>query len=241
MHSADEGRSFGIPREFRPTANLEHNAMNPLLLGRSVVLPYVDFGDALNGARIAVVTTRDFGKSWGTPFVAADVPRPRPGNSHWAAAGASIFGAIASGTTNARTVSVVSSSDGTKWQQPVRVSHPDAQAFRPAIAASSAGHIGVAWLEEEAGCTRIWFTASTDRGRSFAAPVLVSEDLSCGDTEANAEAFQRWPHGGDYFGMAASGDTFLIIWPDARGGTFQLYSATATIVPSPPVASARTR
>src|SRR5688572_21599090 len=39
LHSRDEGKSFGPARLFRPSRNLEHNAMNPLWHGSSVVVP----------------------------------------------------------------------------------------------------------------------------------------------------------------------------------------------------------
>ena len=229
LHSRNQGRTFSSPRLFRGSRNLDHNAMNPLWRGSSVVLPYVDFGETLGGSRLATIETRDLGKSWSTPVVVADVPRRMPGNAHFAASGTSLHVAFASGTADTRTVSVASSTDGLKWGAPVRVSNPGAPAFRPAIATSSRGDIGTTWIETEAGCTRLWFAVSRDAGRTFSKPVPVSEDLSCGDTATNRAAYELWEHGGDYFGLASDGDGFVALWPDARTGTFQIYAATITV------------
>ena len=230
LHSRDAGRSFSAPRIFRPST-LNHNAMNPLWRGGSVIVPYVDYGDTLGSSRIAVVETRDFGQTWSTPVIVTDVPRRLPGNAHFAMTKTGVVAAFASGTANARTVSVSRSIDDAKWQEPTRVSNNGAPAFRPAIAVSGRGDVGTTWIEIEAGCTRLWFSVSRDGGRTFTKPVPVAEDLSCGDQPANRGAYERWEHGGDYYGLAADGENFIAVWPDARGGTFQLYTATIAIAP----------
>ena len=232
LHSRNQGRTFGSPQLFRGSRNLDHNAMNPLWRGSAVVVSYVDFGETLGGSRLATTETSDFGMSWRTPVVVADVPRRFPGNAHFVTSGASLHVAFASGTADARTVSVASSTDGLTWGAPVRVSNAGTQAFRPAIAMSSRADIGTTWLETESGCTRLWFAVSRDGGRTFSRPVPVSEELSCGDTAANRAAYELWEHGGDYFGLASDGDRFVATWPDARTGTFQIYAATIT-VPTP--------
>ena len=233
LHSADDARTFGPPRLLRPASNLSHNAMNPSWRGTSVAVLYVDFGETLGSSRLAVVETPDFGRTWGAPAVVADVPRRLPGNAHFATAGSSSYVAFASGTADARTVSVVRSTDGKRWLDPVRVSNAGEQAFRPAIAISDRGDVGVTWIETQPGCTRLWFTVSTDGGRTFRKPVAVSEEFSCGDTAANRAAFAKWEHGGDYFGLTADGDSFIAVWPDARGGTFQIYAVRITVTPTP--------
>jgi hypothetical protein len=237
LHSRDGGRTFGLPRLFRPAENIEHNAMNPLWRGASVIVPYVDYGQTLTGSRLGVVRSSDFGRTWSTPAVVADVPRRFPGLAEFAAADDSLYAAFASGSVETRTVSVVSSRDGAKWGFPTQVSNAGAQAFRPAIAVTSGGEVGVTWLEAQSGCTRLWFCVSTDRGRTFSKPVPVSDQYSCGNTVANRSAFERWEHGGDYFGLAADDDSFVATWADARSGTFQIYAArirlAAAVLPSP--------
>jgi hypothetical protein len=233
LHSRDEGRSFRSPRLFRPNRNLDHNAMNPVWHGSSLLVPYVDFGETLSGSRLGMVQTDDFGRRWSVPLVVADVPRRFPGNAHFATSGASLYAAFASGTADARAVSVASSADGTRWRIPVRVSNDGAQAFRPAIAISSRGYVGTTWIEIEAGCTRLWFSVSRDGARTFSKPVPVSEDLSCGNTLPNRAAYERWEHGGDYFGLASDGENFIAIWPDARMGIFQIYAASITVSSTP--------
>lgn len=233
LHSDNGARTFGPPRLLRPTSNLDHNAMNPSWRGTSVVLLYVDFGETLGGSRLAVVETPDLGRTWSTPAVVADVPRRFPGNAHFATAGLSSYVAFASGTAAARTVSVARSTAGERWLEPTRVSTAGEQAFRPAIAVSDRGDVGVTWIEAQPGCTRLWFSVSTDDGLTFRKPVPVSEEFSCGDTAANRAAFTRWEHGGDYFGLTADGDSFVAMWPDARGGTFQIYAARIAVTPAP--------
>lgn len=237
LHSRDRGRTFGSPRLFRPSENVQHNAMNPIWRGSSVFVPYVDYGETLNGSRLGIVHTTDFGRTWSQPAVVADMPRRFPGPAEFAASNDRFHAAFASGTVDARTISVVSSADGVAWGQPKQVSNRGAQAFRPAIALSSRGHVGITWIEADSGCTRLWFSISKDGARTFAQPVPVSDEYSCGDTPQNRIAFQRWEHGGDYFGLTAHGASFVAIWTDARTGTFQIYSAKITpgaTEPSPP-------
>lgn len=233
LHSGDEGRTFGPARLFRASQNLDHNAMNPSWHGATLVVPFVDYGQALSGSRIATVATDNLGQSWATPVVVTDVPRPRPGNAHFAASGVSLYAAFASGAVESRTVSVASSTNGLQWREPVRVSNAGAQAFRPAIAVSSRGDIGTTWIETGSGCTRLWFAVSRDGGRTFAKPVPVSEELSCGNVPSNRAAYDLWEHGGDYYGLASQGESFVAVWPDARTGTFQIYAAVITVALTP--------
>ena len=228
LHSRDRGRTFTAPRPFRPSENLDHNAMNPIWVGPSVLLPYVDYGGNLQSSRIGMVGTGNFGRTWSRPAVVADVPRRFPGLADVAAANGRIFVAFASGEPDSRTVSVVRFTEGEASVAPTVVSNPGRQAFRPAIAVSPTGLVGVTWIESDSGCTRLWFSSSTDHARTFAPPVPVSEEYSCGTTPENRIAFDRWEHGGDYFGLTARRDSFVAVWADARTGTFQIYTATIT-------------
>jgi hypothetical protein len=212
LHSADEGATF-TQRAYRPTANLGHNAMNPLWIGDTLHVPYVDYGTELTSARVSVISTKDFGKTWSTPVLVTDVPRSHSGHARFAAHGNQLFAAISSGTAERRTISVGK----------VVVSNPGAQAFRPSIAVNGSGALGVTWVELEAGCTRLWASVSGDGGKTFSEPFPFSEDLSCGDTKANQAAYTPWEHGGDYFDLDADGASFIAVWADAREGTFQLY------------------
>jgi photosystem II stability/assembly factor-like uncharacterized protein len=212
LHSADEGATF-TQRPYRPTANLSHNAMNPLWAGDTLHVPYVDYGEPLDSARVSVVSTNDLGKTWSTPRVVADVPRRYPGHARFAAHGDQIYAAISSGTADQRTVSVGE----------VVVSNPGAQAFRPSLASNPAGNLAVTWIEVEGGCTRLWCSVSGDGGQTFSEPFAFSEEPSCGNTKANEAAYRRWEHGGDYFDIDANGPSFIAVWADARTGTFQLY------------------
>jgi hypothetical protein len=212
LHSADEGATF-VQRAHRPATNLSHNAMNPLWIGDTIHVPYVDFGDAIRSARVSIISTKDFGKTWSAPRVVTDVLRTHSGHARFAAHGEKIHGAISSGTDAQRTITVGN----------VVVSNKNAQAFRPSLAVNESGALGVTWIEEEAGCTRLWVSVSGNGGKTFSKPSPLSEDLSCGDSKANEAAYRRWEHGGDYFDLDSTGPSFIAVWADAREGTFQLY------------------
>ena len=62
----------------------------------------------------------------------------------------------------------------------------------------------------------------------------MAEVVSCNDKSGNVvpraggsfDVGQRWPAGGDYFGLAVSPDgTFHVLWSDSRTGVFQLRTA----------------
>ena len=121
--------------------------------------------------------------------------------------------------------------------------------FQGAIAVNARGVVGITWFDTRDASAqdryREYFTASTDGGRSFTAPKAVSSEPSYprgpGDIRFTpfdvdsseavlglrfGSAFQRWPNGGDYMGLAADPNgQFRALWADARSGMFQLWSA----------------
>jgi hypothetical protein len=74
-------------------------------------------------------------------------------------------------------------------------------------------------------------SASLDGGVTFAPAVRVATDLSCPDpSRAGEYPVRRWSTGGDYFGFAAGADgRFHVLWPDARDGTFEIWTAAASV------------
>lgn len=85
---------------------------------------------------------------------------------------------------------------------------------------------------------RSWMLRSTDQGRTFSEPLLVSESCesrggSCPDTPQNKGVFDpgmTFGAGGDYSGLAASSDgLFHVVWSDARTGIYQLRTATVSV------------
>jgi hypothetical protein len=160
---------------------------------------------------------------------------------------------------------LASSSDhGITWTMPRDVdarltSH--ANAFRPAIAVNRDGVVGISWLDSRESANgrtyREYFTASTDGGSTFLAPVVVSSVDSSLDAAANFASFPsldsprtnaagqiefsfmtilgRFADGGDYMGLAAdAAGTFHPFWADTRTSTFQVWTAAVRVAPERP-------
>lgn len=149
-----------------------------------------------------------------------------------------------------------SADQGETWSEATRVSRPDAarrvRRF-PTAAVNQRGTLLVAWFDpqEDLGpsCSRLVASASVDGGTSFFPPVPVAEVASCSKQPGNMvrrarESFdvaERWPAGGDYFGLAANPDgTFQVLWSDSRTGVFQLWTASID-VPMPGGSRRRTQ
>ena len=75
--------------------------------------------------------------------------------------------------------------------------------------------------------------ASADEGRSFSPPYPLRDVAFCVETEGNQapiDVAQRWPYGGDYFGLAAvAEDQFYVVWSDNSTGVFQVWGAPVQI------------
>lgn len=140
---------------------------------------------------------------------------------------------------------------GRTWTEP-RLLDGDVPAssrqFMPEMTVNCAGVLGLLWLDTrehaEDGLFNAYFTASLDGGDTFLPAVKVSSAPSDHDGPGNValspgvstyngklhlsftSAASRWPAGGDYIGLAADRTgAFWPLWPDARTGTFQLYTA----------------
>lgn len=130
-----------------------------------------------------------------------------------------------------------SADGGEEWQEPWPVEAPAAvrgSRTSPQVAVNSQGVVAVAWMDHRddptGPCYAPYFTVSGDGGRTFATPVRISGELSCPDRVRIGSPARRWREGGDYFGMAAGADgRFHLLWPDARSGMFELWSATVTV------------
>ena len=127
------------------------------------------------------------------------------------------------------------SEDGVKWTQPTALPIVrDGPIPHVAVAVSANGVLGVAWVQAEAASIermkqrvqnsgaaipedswQLYFTASADGGKSFAAPVALLKELYRTDEKVTP----RWPFGTDYISMAASPDgSFHLLWIDSRDG-----------------------
>lgn len=200
----------------------------------------------LASSRFYVARPEDAGPTFGLPCFVAEIPRTFPNRPRFAVDLSDgpfrgrVYAAWDGGRDDDRQVAVASSPDGGRsWTAPVQFRAAGAApVYYTMLAAGRDGTVGVAWLQHELDlrqCYRIWFAASRDGGRTFATPEVVSDAISCPDTEQNRgtrfppdneNAFGRWVRGGDYFGTTAAADgSFHTVWTDSRNGAFQFYTA----------------
>jgi hypothetical protein len=247
-------RSDDGARSFRTTAfiahnNLGHNAMNPLVLADGTLLvPYADYPNPkqqMKSSRIYVMRSQDGGRTFGLPHFVTDIPRPFPGFSQYAVDLSDskyrgrVYAAWNGGGESDRNISIAHSTDnGQSWSSPrVLRAEKAGSAYRPAIAVSPQGIVGVLWIQVDGKpndrCWRAYFAASIDGGEIFTVPQAVSDAVSCPDGEENKAKIpggtivvDRWAQGGDYIGIAAAADgSFHPVWIDGRDGAFQVYTA----------------
>jgi hypothetical protein len=129
------------------------------------------------------------------------------------------------------------SNDGALWSKPAPMPTAHAGPIPDgAVAVSSRGVLGVAWIQGEPGDVIRWFdkawssrehpwdlyfTASADGGATFAAPVAVLKTPSRTDTKLT-----RWPYGTDYISLATPPDgSFHLLWVDTRDGRGEVQTA----------------
>lgn len=163
-------------------------------------------------------------------------------------------------------VVVTSSADlGRTWSEPRPVAGPlpeGAYSFQPSVAVNKDGVLGVSWLDTRnhpgTDLYDAWFTASLDGGATFLPAVRLSsassDPLGTGNQRPSPGAMwsrrtkvtrvfflnplNRYPHGGDYAGLAAAADgAFHPLWPDSRTGTFQAWTSRVALAGQPAVAS----
>jgi len=65
------------------------------------------------------------------------------------------------------------------WSAPVRLSHPDRQAFHPALAVAADGTVGAAWIDRhgDGGGVRLLFTDAEPGDAAFRAPIEISTNV----------------------------------------------------------------
>jgi hypothetical protein len=132
---------------------------------------------------------------------------------------------------------LATSSDGGKtWTKPLRVNDNKTASNQSnvGIAVNAQGAVGIVWNDRRDdpsdNCFRPYFTASFDGGKSFLANQKVSDDAGCTVTPDGKPAPERYPNGGETFGMVALPDgTFQIAWINGKSGVWQLYSSVIRV------------
>jgi hypothetical protein len=148
---------------------------------------------------------------------------------------------------------------GLHWSEPMLLdpgTPKDAMQGQPVVAVNKDGVVGVTWYDtrdsKDGSQFHEYFTASLDGGKSFLPPIRVSSapstPLGAGNMSMGATVFRhkettalslvsagsRWPGGGDYMGLAPDKEgVFHPFWADARTGTFQIYTASVSVVVPP--------
>jgi hypothetical protein len=138
-----------------------------------------------------------------------------------------------------RAVLVMYSTDqGDVWSTATSIEPPASETgmrSEPQVAVNGQGVVGIAWMDRRddpsGRCYTPYFAASLDGGETFGPAVRVAAELSCPEAARSGEfPVRRWPTGGDYFGLAAGADgRFHVLWPDARDGAFEIWTAAVSI------------
>lgn len=136
-------------------------------------------------------------------------------------------------------MSLSTSADGGEtWTDPQRIDQTpgDAPAHvrTPMLAVNREGVVAAAWYDRRNDparrCQDLYLSYSTDGGVTFQAPVRVSTETSCPQSEGNGRVANSWPMGGDYGSLAAAADgVFHVLWADSRSGRFQLHHAALKV------------
>ncbi len=201
--SRDGGITFAQPSETVPT-NLRTFPSNPAVLSDgAVVVPYSSYARFVTSAEAAPldlswsVRTEDAGKTVSVPTYIGDCA------GHWSVTG--IDGSRGPHSDRIywtcwdrgnHSIYLFRSEDrGRSWAQPAVVAKGAVQ--NAMVAVNNDGVVGVAWYDARNDprgyrgtfrCQHIFFTASTDGGRTFLPDVKVSSAENCPDTPGNGEA-----------------------------------------------------
>ncbi|HXG94426.1 MAG TPA: sialidase family protein [Blastocatellia bacterium] len=165
--------------KFRKPQNItphDGGAFAPRVALDSAETVHVVWGDTKNGSRIAFVRSTDLGETFSEPLFIS-------GSST-----AAFDPEIAVDSTD--TINVVwqdgavgangsimfsrSTDGGQTFSAPLRVSTDDGRATEAHIAADSANHLHVVWVQETGTTTQGFYSRSTDGGQTFSEPVNVS-------------------------------------------------------------------
>jgi hypothetical protein len=255
-HSQDEGKTFTATTRVFPSG-LGFTVFPPAVLSDgSVVVPFEDFGRPVPGGlewlsteRAWVLRSSDGGEHFAPPFLISEsCGRGFP--SLTVDSSASEFRDRLYWLCHDydwRKVFLHFSSDhGMTWSTPAQVNRSSGNSplvRTPAMTVNKNGVLGVAWYdgrEDSRGflgylrCQSMFFTSSSDGGKTFSPEVKVSTEKSCPDSVENGMVGKRFPAGGDYQGMVALADgDFVLLWSDSRSGVFQLRAAKIKIGPTP--------
>lgn len=250
--STDAGQSFAEPLRIF-TSNLDSNTMNPVVLSDGTLLvPFSDYMRPgvekslwLERARDWALRSSDGGQTFSVPlFISESCEKVFPTLAADASAGPfkDRLYWLCHDQKGTRILLHYSADRGERWSDPIQVnqgSGPKSYVRTPAVAVNKDGVAAIAWYDGRNDrerynavyqCQEVYFSASLDGGRTLLPEVKISSGLSCPNSPANGKGGERWPAGGDYFGLVARPDgVFQLLWADSRSSAYQLRTATVRV------------
>jgi Neuraminidase (sialidase) len=246
LNYSDDGISFQeSPSLLLPNDLPRFTQMIRILPDGSVLIPYYDMHQGavfVEKREARVVKTTDAGKTFSESYLITSINSP-----DLATIGIDTSSLFKNriyylNTTGKGTIitgpSIHFSDDmGKTWKGEIIVDSVRHEKFirrAPQIAVNKNGIVGICWIDRQEDSERkksnVWFTISTDGGKTFLPKVKVSEQSADPATTLNGFAEWIWPSGGDYFGLVTKADgSFQLLWSDSRTGVYQLFTACITI------------
>jgi hypothetical protein len=253
LRSDDGGRTLATVKLLAPTTLRHQPSNSPVVLpdGRLVVMVQdfptarspEDLDQQVTRSRFLAAHSADGGETFSLPAPVCEAPLwhsdvgiaadltggPRRGR---------LFAVSHSAISEPPGLRLRCSDDGeVRWSKPAEVPVLRGGLIpHVAVAVSSHGVLGVAWIHGEPGSEErqgrpaeprdsgwdLYFTASVDGGKSFARPVPLLER----PYRTDAKLTPRWPYGTDYISLATPPDgSFHLLWVDSRGGKGAMGSA----------------
>ncbi|HKV41662.1 MAG TPA: sialidase family protein [Blastocatellia bacterium] len=272
--STDQGKSFSNPVWIRGT-NLIANVNNIAMFDDgSIILSYTDYASSdfhrVDTPRVWTSLSTDRGLTFSPPHFVTEFHVAPPARFKYPAPLQEVAIDRSDGPFRNRVYAVWTNyeDDGTDirvaysndlgliWSKPVKINDNKNKCDEalPVIAINASGVLGISWMDRRASpnndCYEVYFSASTDGGKSFLPNTKVSTALSCprsvtasqSEQQSGLTVSSRWPVGGDYAGLAASPNgRFHLCWSDTRTGVFQLWTASAEVGSARPAQSTRGR
>lgn len=251
--SDDNGKSFHTPNIIS-TGNLWANAFNPVSASNNkIIIPFIEYaenGEMLKTKKAWSVIFNNLVDSLSSQNLIADYAHPSYpwslaiDNSNGKNKNRIYLVSTEISESKKNVVVAYSQDEGKSWSTPVKINDSILKTdfyATPAIAVNSKGVVGVVWYDKSKSenCWALYFSASSDGGKTFLPNVLVSEEVGCPDSAKNIvkqldgnsiDVSFRWQSGGDYIGLCSSPDgAFHVMWSDARTGFYQLYYSQINI------------
>ena len=242
LNYSDDWKKFQDSAALFATGTNNINSLTVSVHHGTVVLPYIEYSMVNNAPTTPSIKVlhADSGRNFSGPFLITEKTGVRKGFPVLAIDNVSSYKGRRyfvknSGSDPARSngLFLQYSEDGRSWSEDIRIDHNEAKEKfirTAAIAINKNGMIGIAWVDRrndnELKKNDIYFTVSTDGGKTFQPEQRVTPVNSDPLTAANAKAAERHISGGDYMGCIAKPDgSFQLVWADNRSGVFQLYTS----------------